>query len=206
MINKTVKLYLNRINVDMQPIIDFAKAYNLKHGVQLTFTTEIVDVHGYTSSDFSQIRTGINYCILLGSETLFPIDPTVDINIFVFDQNEWKTPAGSPYPLLPDTPTSDTIVVNGKPYINLGVYSPQLNSAEITLCHELMHAYGKEAQQLDLPFEDCMDLLIVGGVPQPYYLNDQPDNPNSNFINQWERLIACGYFKALEQVVFPPQN
>lgn len=187
-LTRKVTFYTNRISADLVPIINYAKAYNLKHGIELVTSIQSVDVHGYQSSEFRTIRPGVNFCILLGSEVLFPLDPLTDINVFVFDQNEWKTPPGSPYPLLPDTPTSDCIIASGKPYINLGIYTPQLNNIEITLCHELMHAYAKEAVMAGFEIDDCMDLLVVNGVAQEYYLNDQPDNVNSNFINQWERL------------------
>lgn len=188
--NLSVKLHTNRITVDLQPIIDYAVAYNLKHGISLTFTTEQVDVTGYTSSNFQQIRTGINYCILLGSETLFPIDPASDINIFVFDQNEWKTPPGSPYPLLPDTPTSDTIIVKGKPYINLGIYTPQLNASEIVLCHELIHAYAKIAVMEGFSIVDNMDQMTLhDGEVVTYYLNSDPNAVNGNFENMWEQFF-----------------
>lgn len=196
-------MYFNRINpTDLDSIISYAIAYNKKHYIELNITTDIVDVVGYTSSNFSQVRTGINYCILIGSEKLFPIDNNQDISIFVFDQNEWKTLPGSPYPLRSDTPTSDTILVKNKPYINLGIYTPQLNSAEITLIHELMHAYGKMAINAGFDFDDCMDLMTVNGVPEPYYLNSEPDNVNSNFINQWERLYP--WLNSLG--VFPPNQ
>lgn len=188
-----VSVYSNRIGIDLFPLFDYAHAYNAKHGIDLIFTLEDIDVHGYASSEFREIRPGVHYCILQGSESLFPLDPKGDIHIFVFDQDEWRTPPGSQYPLLPDTPTSDCKLVNNKPYINFGIYPPQMNNAEIVLIHELMHAFNKIAVLEGYPIIDNMDLMLVNGVEEQYYLNDQPDNPNSNFINQWEQYFHTGF-------------
>lgn len=201
-LKRSVKLYANRISADLQPVLDDAKAYNLKHGIDITFTLQPIDVTGYKSSEFRTIRPGVNFCILDGSETLFPIDENQDVSAFVFDQNEWKTPPGSHFPLLPDTPTSDVILVNGKPYMNLGVYTPMLN--QTALKHELMHCWEKESALAGFPFTGVMDVMYVNGEPKEYYLNDQPDNVNSNFIRTWELLYpwlnSLGVF-SLEAVI-----
>lgn len=172
--------------IDIAPIIAYAKTYN---DTRINLNIEIVslNVRGYYSI-YKEIRKNVFQWILTGAEKIVDTSGPQDITMFMFDQNEWLTSPGSPYPLREDTPSSDTILVNGKPFINLGVYSPLLNNAEITFCHELMHAYKYLAIAEGYPVDDCMDVMFVNGIPENYYLNDQPDNVNSNFINMWERL------------------
>lgn len=173
-----VKLYTNRITVDLTPILTYVHAYNTKHGITLNFDIEQVNVSGYTSV-YTQVRPGIWYWILEGVDALLHFDDIHDINIFMFDQNEWKTAAGSHYPLLPNTPTSDTILLNNTPFINLGFYSPDPSGSEVTFCHELMHAYTKIANASGMTTVDQMDT---------YYLNSTPDAPGGNFAIQWSTL------------------
>lgn len=190
-----IQLYVNRLGFDITPLILYAKAYNLKHGIDLQFNTVGVNVMGYKSSEFAEVRPGINYCVLLGAEQLVP-HSDADIDIFMFDQSEWHTPPGSAYPLLPDTPTSVTRWNVDKPFISYGVYPPILGNYEIVLIHELMHAYNELAVHEGFNVTDMMDMLTLpDGTKQPYYLNDQPDNVNSNFINAWEQLHESGWLK-----------
>lgn len=54
--------------------------------------------------------------------------------------------------------------------------------------HELMHAIG-QILYLDLKKYDAadqMDVTFIEGKPNFYYLNDQPENPKSNFGVTWE--------------------
>lgn len=190
----TVQLNVNRLGFNITPLILFAKEYNLRHGIDLQFNTTSVDVVGYTSSDFAEVRPGINYCILLGADKLVP-PSKADIDIFMYDQSEWHTPPGSPYPLLPDTPTSDCIWTT-KPFINYGVYPAVLGNYAIVLIHELMHAFAKIAVHEGYKINDIMDMMLVDGVEQPYYLNNQPDNVNSNFINMWEQFYNTSWLKS----------
>lgn len=189
-----IKLFTNRINFDIGPILEYTQSYYLKHKIDLHIDIEQISVTGYKSV-FTEIRTNLWDWILDGTETLVPIDPIYDITIFMFDQNEWKTLPGNPFPLRIDTPRSKCIVVNGKPFITLGVYSPLLNEAEITMCHELIHANAEIAVMEGYVIHDIMDMMVVDGVPQPYYLNDQPDNVNGNFINMWEQFFNSGFLK-----------
>lgn len=192
---KTIKLkvFINRI-LDINSIIDYAQAYNLKHKIDLHIDIQHIDVKGY-KSNYVEVRPNQWQWILQGAENLVATDPEYDGTMFMFDQQEWKTPLGSPYPLRVDVPSSDCVLVNGKPFINLGLYSPDLNGTEITFCHELMHMYKYMALAEGYAINDTMDMMFVNGVPEPYYFNDQPDNVNGNFINMWEQFFNTGFLK-----------
>lgn len=174
----TVKILTNRIAIDLTPILTYVHAYNLKHGIMLNFDIQSVNINGYTSV-YTQVRPGVWFWILNDTDTLVPIDQNHDITIFMFDQLEWKTPPGSNFPLLPNTPTSSTILVNRKPLINLGIYSPDMIGNEIMFCHELMHAYTKLYSAQGGNIVDQMDT---------YLDNSNPDAPGGNFATQWTLL------------------
>lgn len=178
---KTIKaqLFLNRINIDLNALLTYVHQYNLKHDVIVNFDITAIDVHGYQSV-YTQVRPGIWYWILTGADKLVPaVSPDHDVTIFCFDQAEWKTPPGGHFPLLPNTPTSSCVPSKGKPFINMGIYSPDMNGNEVTFCHELMHAYTELANSLGLNVPDQMDT---------YYLNSTPDAPGGNFAIQWGLL------------------
>lgn len=173
-----VKLYMNRINFDTNPILTYVHQYYLKHGVTINFDIQPIDVKGYVSV-YTQVRPGIWYWILNGAEKLVTIDSTHSGTVFMFDQQEWKTQPGSPYPLLPNVPTSSTIPINGRPFMNLGMYSPDLTGNEIMMAHEFMHFCTQIANASGLNIIDQMDT---------YFENSNPDAPDGNFSIQWKLL------------------
>jgi len=169
----SVNVNLNKLTIP----IDFekAKAYFTKHGVDIEFTFKQVNVSGYTSQIVTVMGGGQRY-VVFGAETLVPIT-TSDVNMFVFNQYEWATPPGSPFPLKSDTPTGSCFVYQGKPFVVIPFYGDTTN----LIMHELMHALCKLANLKGFPVQDFMDT---------YYLNHQPDNTQSNFGQQWVRLEA----------------
>lgn len=193
--NMRLKVFSNRISADIGPVISFAQSYNSRHLVSLTIDVQAVSVSGYKSANV-EVRPNDWQWILQGAENCVAVDPSYDIAMFMFDQNEWKAPAGSKYPLRGDCPSSDCILVNGKPFINLGIYSPDLSGMEITFIHELMHAYKYVALAEGFVVNDVMDVMFVNGVPEPYFLNDQPDNVNGNFISMWEQFFHSGFMRS----------
>jgi len=201
----SVQLYVNRLGFNITPLLLYVKDYNFRHGIDLQFNTVAVDVTGYKSSDFAPIRPAvsvdgkeviptINYCILLGAPALVP-QSNAAIDIFMFDQSEWATPPGSAYPILPNTPTSDTIWNINKPFINYGVYPPILGNYMLILIHELIHAFGMIARSEGYNVTDVMDVMMVNGLPQAYYLNNDPWNVNGNFTRMWEQFYNSGWLK-----------
>lgn len=162
----------------MNPYLTYMYQYNYKHGIELHFDIKQINVTGYQSVSVP-IAAGGNGYVLSEADSLLTLDTEHDINMFVFDLNEWKAPWYWPYPLRWDSPRSSCVLVNGKPFINLGFYSKNQNETQITMCHELMHAYTKIAVSQGFTVVDQMDT---------YYLNSTPDAPNGNFAIQWSNL------------------
>lgn len=173
-----VQLLVNRITDDLTPYLAYVYQYNLKHGIELHFDIKQVNVTGYQSISVP-IAAGGNGYILNGADKLLTLDTEHDVNMFIFDLNEWKAPWYSFYPLRSDTPRSSCILVNNKPFINLGFYSKDMPGTQITMVHELMHAYTKIAVSEGFTVIDQMDT---------YYLNSTPDAANGNFAIQWSNL------------------
>lgn len=190
---KTIKvqLYTNRINFDLTPILTYVHQYNQKHGIELHVDIYNVSVNNYTSV-YTQVRPGIWYWVLNGADKLVNISTDHDIHIFAFDQYEWKSPAGSKYPLLSNVPTSSTVPINGKPFINLGFYSPDLIGNEVMFSHELMHAYTEIANASGISAIDQMDT---------YDQNDNPDSLTGNFSIQWKNINSWINQSAMPTVI-----
>ena len=170
------KIYVNLNRIDPLYLADFelARLYHLKHGVDIQFVFNNIDIHGYTSA-----WSGSRW-IIQGSENLVTKDPTADVNMFVFDQGEWATPAGSPFPLLPNTPTGSCGTIT-KPFINIGTYLVDHNDGQtwIEIAHEIMHSLVQTANLKGYKINDVLD---------SYYLNSTPDAPNGNFAQDWALL------------------
>lgn len=171
----SIQILTNRINTDLSSLMTYAYQYNIKHGITLHFDVKPVDVSGYVSAQVKNM-SGNYVWALTGAEKLVPIDLAHDITVFMFDQNEWKTPWWNPFPLALNTPTSSCYLVGNIPFINLGYYTPHAADTNLMFIHELMHAYTKMAG-----VADQMDT---------YYKNDQPDAPDGNFAIQWNRLSS----------------
>lgn len=193
-LNCTVNL--NRIPTLYNISADFltAKAYHLKHNVEWNYTFQNVDVHGYTSVS---VLNGMGEQRWVLDKVLVSQDPNSQVDMFVFDEAEWATPVGSQFPLLPNTPTGDTILVNNKPFINIAAYSFDHNDGQlaIQIAHEQMHALVKLANLAGFPVQDVMDTYII---------NDLTDNPMSNFMTQWGLLAP--YLKSMETKTYANFN
>lgn len=57
-----------------------------------------------------------------------------------------------------------------------------------SLSHEIMHTFFHRLISNRYLVVDPMDAMLVGGVWKPFYNNEQPDNPDSNFGEAWRRL------------------
>lgn len=172
---------LNRIPVTYNINDDFVKAktYHQQHGVEWDYTFKNVDVHGYTSVQVN-LPIGTRW-VLNNAEKDITLDPNADVNMFVFDEAEWSSSVGSQFPLLPNTPTGDSYLVNGKPFANIATYLYDHNQGltAVMIMHEWMHCLVKLANLAGFATLDVMD---------SYYLNSTPDAVNGNFAQQWALL------------------
>jgi len=164
-----IQVLLNRIPIPYKEDFNKAQRYFADHGVDIIFSYKTTDITGYKSIKSNTFAGGQQY-VLDGVKV--NIDKSFDCTIFAFDIMEWKTPVGSAFPLLPTTPSGRCVMALGKPFIMLPI-SP-LGSCYITLIHELMHFLTKTF--------NCKDVM------DSYRLNSTPENPNSNFNEQWSLL------------------
>lgn len=187
--NIKIKLLTNRIAYDMSADLDAITAYMKEHLVNIFFDIVKVDIKGY---DVQLIKNqfGNEQYVLIGAEPLvLPfVNNSDDICCLVlegFNEFDKNCPSESEDKVfLPGTKTvfiatnADDAFYNVKP------------NFQIWLQHELMHALGTISINAGFPVVDCMDILVApNGVNLYYFLNYEPDNVNSNFINMWERLI-----------------
>ena len=183
-----ISVNLNRIPLSYNIKDDFEKArlYLLKHNVDITFAFKDVSVKGYTP-----YWTGSRW-LLSQTQNLVQLDPSADMDMFVFDQAEWANPKGSKFPLKPNTPNGNCFPMLGKPFINIGRFtSPDWQQ----IAHEIMHGIVEIAK--------CPDVMDT------YRENNNPDSPTGNFAEQWVLLqpylnkqIMYKYFSPKEVVKF----
>lgn len=166
-----IAVALNRINPLYLADFEKARLYYLKHLVDITFTFKNINVRGYTS-----VYDGMNWT-LQGSQNLVTIDPTADVNMFVFDMGEWEVGLGRLSPNVPRDSTGTII----KPFINIGTYIADHNSGRtwVNISHEIMHSLVQTANLKGYKINDVLD---------SYYLNSTPDAPNGNFAQDWALL------------------
>ncbi len=183
-----ITVYLNRINLPYKKDFKKARAYHLRHGVDVKFHFEHVDVRGYQSVLYTH-PNGFKQYILSGADKLIDLNEKTDTNMFIFDMNEWATPSGSPFPLKPETPNGSSMLISGKPFITIGTYKADHDSGEtwIQIAHEVMHSYVQNAFVKGIVVQDVMDT---------YRDNSNPDSLTGNFAEQWALLEP--YFKASE--------
>ncbi len=172
----TVQIYTNRVDADLTPYLTYAYQYNYRHGIELHFDIQRVDVNGYKSVQVPMAGGGYGY-VLEGADSLVKTSLNHDITLFLFDFEEWKTPWYSFYPIRADAPRSSCFLNVGRPFINLAFYAKtaqDIENTKVTFIHELMHAYCKIAG--------------VGDQMDSYYKNYDPDAPDGNFAVQWRIL------------------
>lgn len=174
-----LNVFLNRIPDNYNFTEDFAKAsaYHEKHGVVWQANFHYTDIHGYTSV----FNASKNRWLISGADTLLPLDNTADVNIFVYDMNEWSNGPGM---LKPNVPTGSCTVPqtpHAKPFVCIGTY-PSDHTSGITwvqIAHEVMHSYCQNALLTGTYINDVMD---------SYRENNNPDSPTGNFAEQWSVL------------------
>lgn len=193
-----IKVQLNRIPETYKILEDFEKArlYHLKHGVELIFDFQTISVTGYKSV----WNPGLNRYLLTEVESLLTLDPLANANMFIFDQAEWSTPIGSPFPLQTNTPNGACVFQNGKPFITIGTYPSQHENGQtwIQIAHEIMHSYVQNSNLIKLiPVQDVMD---------SYRENINPDSPTGNFAQQWTLLkpYLASFPTASQWIYFKP--
>ena len=190
-----VLVYLNRIQVDYQSYFLKVQDYFKRHGVDITFNFEQSDIKNLSYIK-RQLPQGERILLQPYMANVVPIDASYDINMFVFNQEEF-TP--------PNLPTGYCYCPVKQPFIDIGTHRnnpPDLTYVEI--CHELMHSLVILANQRGFNVTDQMDSYLNN-----FFLEIE----NSNFGKQWKLLQSYinslkgtyKYFKPSEIVGLKPE-
>lgn len=188
-----ISVKLNKLTIYWQSDFEKARLYYLKHGIDITFNFTQVNVTGYKS----EWQSGNSRWLVFGTQNLITLDNNADVNMFVLNQMEWATPAGSQFPLKTDTPSGCTYQVGNKPYIVVAVSPFDETNGEnwIQIAHEILHSIRITANIKGYPIKDVLDT---------YRLNSTPDAPTGNFAEQFGLLDSFikmnkwKYFKLTE--------
>lgn len=174
MITKKIQIHTNRISADLIQYLTAMFQYYKKRDVILNYDISPANISGYKSTLTVVPIVGSVYT-LQGAENLVPKNDH-DITMFVYDLNEWKAPWYWPYPLwnfgpMGNLPRDCTYMANGKPFISLGFYLPDIANVQQRLKHEPMHALAK--------IFGCQDVMDT------YDQDSNPDSPTGNFAKQF---------------------
>ncbi len=171
--NIKVNVLINRVKIDYRTQLNLAVAYFAKHGVNIVFNTVDVNLPFIPFKVWNFPPPKGQRILLDGSENIVKIDPSYDVTMLMFN--------GAEYP-VPNIPTSDCKLVGIQPYINLQTHPNDPVGLDYnTIIHEMMHAIVKIAWSKGFP--------AILDVMDSYYLEGEPENPSSNFSQQW-RLLA----------------
>lgn len=174
MIVKKIQIYINTgVTIDLLPFLAVMFQYYKQRGITLNYDITPIAVTGYQSVQKNATIGNAIVDVLRGAESLVPVTDH-DIVMFIFNLNEWKAPWWYPYPLRWDTPRNDCHMVNGKPFINIGIYPPDPAGNQMAFLHEPMHVFAE--------IFGCQDQMDT------YYKNNlaQYQDSDSNFSIQWK--------------------
>lgn len=185
--NITIKLLLNRTVYNMTDDLSYIKDFLSVRGINVTWRVITTDISGYTVTEITNVFGNQQY-VLSGAEPLVkpylaPDDDICALIIQGFKEFNIKCPSES----------EDKQFIEGTKTVFLSAnaddsFYDQVPNFRIWLMHEILHALGTIAINKGFPIVDCMDVLYINGRPLYYYYNQTPEYPNSNFINQIERL------------------
>lgn len=169
MINLKGKIYLNRITVDYQTIYNQAQQYFASHGINITYTFVQSDYKNLTSQQ-TMLPQGMRVILHPAMSNIVPIDTSYDFTSFCFNGEEFPPPS---------IPTGYTYVPIRQPFMDilLDARTPEANY--LCVIHEMMHCLVYLANEAGFNVPQIMDT---------YFENDQPNNPSSNFGQQWTLL------------------
>lgn len=182
----------NRVKVDVQDDFDKAKDYIKRHhDFEVDFEFKEIDIPVETSlwlesggrlwfgtkdtkDKIKQYLPENKYhCVI------FAWDKT-ESPISKLDQNKFALTSWSTW----------REAIPGTEYIELvtAPYDDSVNHIYNSIIHELYHSFVKRANRRGANILDVMDSMVVNGVRQSYYKNDNPEAPDGNFAAQREIL------------------
>lgn len=193
--NINIKILINRVEYSMTDDLAYIKDYLFKRGVAVHWSIVATDLTGY------HITTTVNpfgneQNILTGAEPLVKpyLSPSDDIVAFCIQG--WKE-----FGVNMPSESEDRQYITGTKTVFLSINADDIFYNEVPnwriwFLHEIMHALCTIANNEGYEAVDSMDTLIVSnGQRFFYYLNYDPENPNSNFIRTFESLYHTGWLK-----------
>lgn len=189
------KVLLNRVQYDVTRDLAWINDYLKRHGVSNSFDIVRTDISGYSVASVKNPYGNYQY-VLTGAESLVRpyLDETDDICALVIrGYDEFGTSCPSESEDKSFIPGTRTVFLSANAD---DIFYDQDPNFRIWLLHEIMHALGTIAIGEGFNVNDCMDVLVApNGVRLYYFLNYDPENVNSNFINMWERFYNAGFLK-----------
>lgn len=197
--NINIKLLLNRVVYDPTNDLKYISDFLSEREINITWNIVKTDIKGYgvrtVTNPMGNLQTVLDGAEPLVTPFLSPTDNICVLAIEGVKEFGNNCPSESTdKSFLPGTKTTfcsvnaDDFWIDAEP------------NFRVWLMHEVMHALGTIATNAGFPIVDCMDVLVINGRPLYYYSNQTPEYPNSNFINQLERL------QPWIDSVFPPIN
>ncbi len=185
-----VKLLLNRIQYDVTDDLAWITAFLKPRLIDITFDIQTTDLSGYATMQVQNSMGNMQYT--MNPDTVNPLvtpflSPTDEICVLVIEgTKEFGAQAPSECEEKQYITGTNTLlcVANAD-----DVFYDQVPNFRIWLMHELYHAFASMSNYAGFPVADCMDVLITPlGKELFYYLNETPENVNSNFTILMERL------------------
>lgn len=175
-------VYTNRITADYKTLYNKGRDYFKRHGVEIQFDFKETN---YGGLGFRKVTFPQGERILLSPymEQIVDINPVYDFTSFAFNGQEFPAP---------NIPTGYCYCPKKQPFMDILLDARIPEANYLLIIHEMMHALRFKANLAGFNIEDVMDT---------YYLNNEPENPLSNFGQQWKLLQP--YLQSLKQPLQP---
>jgi hypothetical protein len=157
-----VKIFTHKLRVDISDDILKFQKYFKDNGVSLELDVE------------NTLVPKSNALVNL----ILPLENKFDVVFYIYDKVDFPEKYfGNAYPL-----TTKLIRI----FLATDKINDNVDYTWKSMCHEMMHAlffkYTKTSGEIPL------DTMLVNGAWSPYYLNEEPYNPKSNFAEAWKIL------------------
>lgn len=173
-----LKIYLNKLSVNIKDDFAKAKEYFARHNIPLEFEYFESNITGYKPKEY--IYGKDKWYWITGHEDKLPLSKDF-ITVFCFNGAEFSNlPQSQTMPYYP----------SGGILISLMVYAQGdiKGQSYHDIIHELMHALNQSLYKFGIIQEDPMDKFQRNGKWLKYYKDNDPEALDGNFAEAWKRL------------------
>lgn len=184
----TIKMLLNRIQYDVTGDLQKIKDFFTPRNINISFDIIQTDIKGYGVREVVNPFGNYQYVIDIDPVTLKShLSASDDICMLVIEGfKEFGAQCPSESENKSFIPGTKTVFLSAN--ADDEFYDTEPNF-QIWLMHEIMHALVTIARSKGFSAVDCMDVMTnFSGQVLYYFMNYEPNNPNSNFINTMEYL------------------